>query len=430
MRAVGRFGAGLGLGVVLALFAGTGCGLFSEGTVISPAPIAGEDEQPAAQRSPTPTATFAGVPLPSDAVVIGALMATTGFLADYDEPALVAARNRIDALNQAGGLLGRPVVLRHIDSHTEMSSIRRGAERLLLDGVDLVLMTCDAVFAQPALDLLNRSGTVVISPCGTDDLWISGELGERVFSLGTPVSAEAEILAALVADRGFATVTGIIDQTSTEAAAVCEAFEQGFETAGGRVSSLYRYQPTDPSLLEPILAGLAVSEPDAIVFCGTRSVAPEILAPIRAAGFAQPIFSGSAMDGDHWIGLVPGVGDFTMLSYASVYADSPDPNPEVRRVLADYFAATGHRARDGRVITGHDAVEAYVRAVEQAGTTDPEAVAAELARFDGEELVAGPVTFGPRVRSAQGRLMRVITIQEPYAQFERIAGPSSASAAQ
>ncbi len=427
---MGRFGAGLGLGVVLALFAGTGCGLFSEGTVISPAPIAGEDEQPAAQRSPTPTATFAGVPLPSDAVVIGALMATTGFLADYDEPALVSARNRIDALNQAGGLLGRPVVLRHIDSHTEMSSIRRGAERLLLDGVDLVLITCDAAFAQPALDVLATSGTVVISPCGTDDLWITGELGERVFSLGTPASVEAAILTSLVADRGLGSATVIIDQTSAEAAAVCEAFERGFEASGGRVSGLHRYQPTDPSLLEPILSGLAGANSEAIVFCGTRLVAPEILAPIRAAGFSQPVFSGSTMDGDHWLGLVPGVGDFTMLSYASVYTDSPDPSPEVRQVLADYLAATGHRARDGRAVTGHDAVEAYVRAVERAGTTDSQAVAAELARFDREELAAGPVTFGTRVRAARGRPMRVITVRYPYARFERIAGPSSAGSAQ
>lgn len=420
---MGPLGARPVLLVAAALLVLSGCGLFSEGTVISPAPIAEEEGQEVAQSTPIPTATFAGAPLPSDAIVIGALMATSGFLADYDEPALVAAQNRIDALNEAGGLLGRPVVLRHVDSHTEMSSMHRGAEQLLLDGVDMVLMTCDAVFAEPALNALERSGTVVISPCGTDDVWISGELGERVFSLGTPVSTEAEILVSLVAERDFATATVIIDQTSTEAEAVCEAFAQRFEDSGGRVAGLYRYQPTDPGLLEPILSGLAGSNTEAIVFCGTRLVAPEILAPIRAAGIVQPIFAGSSMDGDHWIGHVPGVGDFTMLSYASVYTDSPDPSPEVRQVLADYFAVTGHRARDGRVVTGHDAVEAYVRAVEQANTTDPRAVAVVLERFDREDLVAGPVTFGSRVHAALGRPMRVITIQDPYAQFERIIGP-------
>ena len=129
------------------------------------------------------------------------------------------------------------------------------------------------------------------------------------------------------------------------------------------------------------------------------------------------------MDGDHWIGKVPGVGDFTMLSYASVYTDSPDPSPEVREVLADYLAATGHIARDGRVVTGHDAIEAYVRAVERAGTLEPRAVASHLVRFDNEELVAGPVTFGPNVRAATDRPMRVITIEEPYARYDRIVSP-------
>ncbi len=410
--------------VVMVLAVCTGCGLFSQGTVVSPAPNVNDQGQPIAESSPVPIATPDGVPLPDDTIVIGALMATTGFLAVYDEPALVAAQNRIDALNEAGGLLGRPVVLRHFDSHTELSAMRNGAEQLLLDGIDLLLMTCDAVYAAPALEVLEGSGTLVISPCGTDDDWITGELGQRVFSMATPVSTEAELLVSLVAERGFTTAVVIIDQTSTEAVEVCEAFERKFEASGGRVSGLYRYQPTDPGLLGPILSGLINSGPESIVFCGTRLVAPEeILAPIRAAGILQPIFASSTMDGDHWIGKVPGVGDFTMLSYASVYTDSPDPSPEVRQVLADYLAATGHIAKDGRVITGADAVEAYVRAVERAGTLDPGAVAAQLERFDGEELAAGPITFGPNVHAAVDRPMRVITIEEPYARYDRIANP-------
>ena len=410
--------------VVLVLVAGTGCGLFSQGTVISPAPIADEPGAQVDESSPVPIATPDGAPLPDDTIVIGALMATTGFLAVYDEPALVAAQNRIDALNEAGGLLGRPVVLRHFDSHTELSAMRNGAEQLLLDGIDLLLMTCDAVYAAPALDVVESSGTLVISPCGTDDAWITGELGQRVFSMATPVSTEAELLVSLVVDRGFTSAVVIIDQTSTEAVAVCEAFERGFEAAGGRVNGLYRYQPTDPGLLEPILSGLVNTAPESIVFCGTRLVAPEeILAPIRAAGILQPIFASSTMDGDHWIGKVPGVGDFTMLSYASVYTDSPDPSSEVREALADYLAATGHIARDGRVVTGHDAIEAYVRAVERAGTLEPRAVASHLERFDNEELVAGPVTFGPNIRAATDRPMRVITIEEPFAQYDRMVSP-------
>ena len=408
--------------VVVVLAVCSGCGLFSQGTVVSPAPIVDDQGQPIAESSPVPIATPDGVPLPDDTIVIGALMATTGFLAVYDEPALVAAQNRIDALNEAGGLLGRPVVLRHFDSHTELSAMRNGAEHLLLDGIDLLLMTCDAVYAAPALEVLEGSGTLVISPCGTDDVWITGELGQRVFSMATPVSTEAELLVSLVADRGFTTAVVIIDQTSTEAVAVCEAFERKFEASGGRVSGLYRYQPTDPGLLGPILSGLIDTVPESIAFCGTRLVGPEeILAPIRAAGIVQPIFASSTMDGDHWIGKVPGVGDFTMLSYASVYSGAPDPSPAVRLVLDDYLAATGHRASDGRMVTGHDAIEAYIRAAERAGTTEPDAVAEQLRRFDGEEMAIGPVTFGPDLQAVADRPMRVITVEEPYARFSRLA---------
>ncbi|WP_419917969.1 ABC transporter substrate-binding protein [Candidatus Poriferisocius sp.] len=412
---------------VVVLLVCSGCGLFSQGTVVSRAPAADDADQQPQEASPIPIATPDGKPLPDDAIVIGALMASTGLLAVYDEPALVAARIRIDALNEAGGLLGRPVVLRLIDSHTEMSSIRNGAEQLLLDGVDMVLMTCDAAFAVPALDVLEGSGTLVISPCGTDDSWITGELGERVFSMATPAGTEAMILVELLADRGFGTAAVVIDRTSTEAVSVCEQFKREFESTGGRVVGFYRYHSSSPWLLDPILGGLADRNPEAIVFCGTRLVAPEILTPIRAAGIVQPIFANSTMDGDFWIGRVSGVGDFTMLSYASVFQDTPDPSPAVRELLAEYLAVTGHRANDGRVVTGADAIEAYARAVKRAGTTEPGAVAGELERFDGEELAAGPTTFGPGVHAAVGRPMRIITLQGPYARYQRILVPPSLS---
>ncbi len=422
-RVMGAPGVRPALLVMLALLVCSGCGLFSRGTVVSRTPDTGEEEQPVQEASPVPIATPDGVPLPDDTIVIGALMATTGFLAVYDEPALVAARIRIDALNEAGGLLGRPVVLRLLDSHTEMSSMRNGAEQLLLDGIDMLLMTCDAAFAVPALEVLEGSGTLVISPCGNDDVWITGELGERVFSMATPVGTEAEILVGLLADRGFGAVTVVIDQTSTEAVAVCEAFERVFEAGGGRVVGHYRYQPTDPGLIDPILSGLGGPGPEAVVFCGTRLVAPEILAPIRAAGITLPIFANSTMDGDFWIGHVPGIGDFTMLSYASIFNDPPDPSPMVRQLLAEYLTVTGHRANDGRMVTGADAVEAYARAVERAGTTEPGAVAAELERFDDEDLAAGPTSFGPGTHAAADRPMRIITVQDPYARYQRILGP-------
>ncbi|MCY4257200.1 MAG: ABC transporter substrate-binding protein [bacterium] len=398
-----------------------GCGLFSRNAVVSPdSDTTASTEPEEVSAAPVTVATPDGVPLPENAIVIGALLATRGFLSTYDEPALVAAQNRVDALNQDGGLLGRPVVLRHIDSHTELSAMQSGAEQLLLDGMDMLLITCDAVYAQPALEALQGSGTLVISPCGTDDVWNTGELGERVFSLGTPVSTEAAMLAELVTERGLNSAVVVIDQTSTEAVAVCEGFQQFFSERGGRTLDLLRYQPTDPGLVEPILTGLASLNPQAIVFCGTRLVAPEVLAPIRAAGNTQPIFSGSSMDGDYWIGRVPQVGDFTMLSYGSVYTNSADPNPAVRDLLSSYLATTGFRASDGRFLTGHDAIEAYVRAVTRAGTTDPEAVTLELEQFYQEGFAAGPVTLRSGYHAPVDRPMRVIVIQEPYAVFDRV----------
>ncbi|MXW41942.1 MAG: amino acid ABC transporter substrate-binding protein [Acidimicrobiia bacterium] len=404
--------------VAVLLFAG--CGLFGSGTVISPELEATAPQQVGVNSTPVSPVIPDGAPLPDNAILIGALMATRGFLSTYDEPALVAAQNRVDALNTDGGLLGRPLVLRHIESHTELSVMKNGAEQLLLDGIDLLLVTCDAVYAQPALEELQDSGTLVISPCGTDDAWTTGELGERVFSLGTPVSTEASMLADLMIERGLDTSVVVIDQTSTEAMAVCEAFQQSFDKQGGRVLSLFRYQPTDPGLIAPILAGLALANPEAIVFCGTRLVAPEVLAPIRQAGHDQPIFANSSMDGDYWLGRVPQIGDFTMLSYGSVYADSADPNPQVRQVLDSYFATTGHRANDGRLITGHDAIEAYVRAVTRAGTTNPAAVAAELRQFHKEGFAAGSVSFGLGRHAPVDRPMRVIVVEEPFARFDRI----------
>ncbi len=409
----------------------TGCGLVNRDTALNPAPSNEIINETEIRPTPVAIATPDGEPLAEHAILVGALLATEGFLSTYDAPALVAIQNRIGTLNEDGGLLGRPVILRHVETHTELSIMKNGAEQLLIDEPDLVLMTCDAVYAEPALKTLQNSQTLVISPCGTDDAWTTGELGERVFSLGTPVSTEADMLAKLVIERGLDTAVVVIDQTSAETVAICDRFQETFAERGGKTLDLLRYQPTDPGLVVPIVNGINVTNPDAIVFCGTRLVAPEVLGPIRQAGNTQPIFASSSMDGDFWIGRVPNIGDFTMLSYGSVYTDSADPSPQVQNVLQDYFMTTKHRASDGRLITGHDAMEAYIRAVTRAGTTQPEAVTAELKQFNQEGFVAGPVTFSSGRHAPVNRPMRVIVVEEPYARFHKIIeiAPSSTSAA-
>jgi branched-chain amino acid transport system substrate-binding protein len=101
------------------------------------------------------------------------------------------------------------------------------------------------------------------------------------------------------------------------------------------------------------------------------------------------------MDGDYWLQAVPDLSGFYYNAYMSIFGDEPDAD---RQALLDRYVETyGKPPTTSNFITGYALVMGYAKAVERAGTDDPDAVLAEFNKFDGEDILGIPFTFTPEM---------------------------------
>ena len=122
-----------------------------------------------------------------------------------------------------------------------------------------------------------------------------------------------------------------------------DAFEARFKELGGTVKSVQQFSQTQAGKLDkPVTAQVANAKKDGasvIALCSYPGGGAEAAASIRGAGVKTPIISGFGMDGAFWLGAVPNLSDYYVVTYASVFGD--DPNPKVTALLDAFKTKIG-----------------------------------------------------------------------------------------
>ncbi|MGZ0230381.1 MAG: ABC transporter substrate-binding protein [Acidimicrobiales bacterium] len=389
-------------------------------------PGPGSNPQSSVDPAVTPTAIPTPVLIPEDAIIVGAIVDKTGIMRRLDEPALEAARIQIGRVNAAGGVLGRPLVLKEFDSRSQLNASFQAAQELIEDGIELLLVTCEYQFAKPAIDIATAAGVLVLSPCGGTSEWgVPAVAGRNVFSFAMPSTLEGKLMAEFVLAEKGPLVTLIVDKQDPDAFAQCEGFQDEFVANGGSFRGRLEVTLENVVELEEMLSTLlrtSFSTPNAVVLCASPAVGQDVVLYLRRAGLESPIVAGSTMDGDSWIVNVERTGSMQVLSYASVYGD--DPDPAIRELFAEYETLTGAAPAQGRPVTGADAIAAFALAAERAGSLDLNDLIAELEQFDAQPLVAGTITFNENSHLST-RSMRLIEIVDDQPAFERIIEPEA-----
>lgn len=405
----------------------------------SPEPVTGSGERglDVAELTPVPTASIAEInPEPTIEVeptpepegpapfVIATVMGETGVMRPLDAPAVAGVIAEVERLNEAGGVLGRPLELRRFDTNSRTSLAERFAVRLAEEPPDLIITSCDTEFSEPVLEMADEAGIITMSPCADDARYLTGALGSRNFTLGAPAEPRGALAARVAVERYGQTAIVLRDMTSPEALGFCDGFERAFRELGGTVvyRDEFRYDT-----LEPVQDRLAERgrASDFITLCshvpGEIDAAPSIILILRTLGFQAPILAGSSVDEPGWFASVPTLGELTYVSWSSTFGNDPDERiNEIIRVAqrnADDDADTEDLGGELpapppgiSTILGAESVEAWARAVEAARDGSPDRISAALASFSSEIFATGDVSFVSGARMDVGRLYRVLQV--------------------
>lgn len=329
-------------------------------------------------------------------VLVGVLLDTTNLMATTDRQPGVAFVEAIERIAAEGGLDGRPVDVRWVNTTSRLSVVDAEAAELIEAGADMLVVTCELDFARPAVDRAVEAGVLVVSPCGPEGAWGSGDLGSTAFSMMPAVETLGSVMADHVWAEGHRDISIVIDETAPEPRAECRGFRERWNTLGGRVETELQLNLVTAEALAQDAGRLDDLRGDALVLCSFPRVADTVIESVRGQAVQVPIIAGPSLDTGVWVpeDIAAPLRDFTLLALASTAGD--DPVDAVLAAAGEFLVADGVPPSNGRFVLGADLAAAYGIAVTRAGTTDGVAVADELRSMVDEPLVSGAVTFGGR----------------------------------
>src|SRR6202044_4241102 len=191
--------------------------------------------------------------------------------------------------------------------------------------------------------------------------------------------------------KGWKTAYVLLDNTIAYTKSLCGSFAARWTELAGKDGLLGQdtFLNNDPSIAAQVTRITSLSKkPDVIFFCSYAPGGPSAMRQLRAAGVTAPIVTGESLDGDYWIGSVPDLSNFYVISYGSKYGD--DPDPEVNGFFKRFEAKYNKKADVSYGLRGYAAVQAWAIAAKQAGALDGAKVAAAPGHFVQKNPVFGP----------------------------------------
>ncbi len=338
------------------------------------------------------SATWAAADEP---VVVGAAVAQSGWMVQYDQGPLQSAQLAIEELNASGGILNRQLQLVIADSKTDPAGSARAASEVLDQGAQLVLTSCDFDFGGPAAITANAQNVIAFGTCAADPKYDAFSLGPYAFSMATATPGLGALSAEWAYEnKGWRKPYVLLDTMIEYNKSVCSAFTERWNELAGENSYVGTdtFNGADMSYPAQVSRIKNLSEePDFIMFCSAGGGAVAMIRQIRTGGIDTSILASDSMDGDNWLESVPDLSNFYYGSYGSLFGD--DPNPEVLDFMEKYTARFGDKPISSQAMTGYSIIQAYKRAVERAGSFESDAVLAELEKFESEMLLVGATTF-------------------------------------
>ena len=171
-------------------------------------------------------------------IKIGTLIDTTGDLAVFGPPIVLATDLAAQLINEAGGVYGRPIEMIHRDSGTSPQIATDAASALVnVDGVEAIVGSLSSgVTLAVAESVTIPNGAVLVSPASTSPAISNLDDNDTVFRTTVSDALQGVIAAQLASQLGYDNVATLyINNAYGEGLAT--VFQETFEDLGGSVSA-------------------------------------------------------------------------------------------------------------------------------------------------------------------------------------------------
>lgn len=313
----------------------------------------------------------------------------TGTVATAGDQVVAGAQEAAKAINAAGGVGGRRIVLDIEDDACDPKQAISVANRVVGEGIALVdghVCSAASIAASP---IYAEAGTVMMSPAS-----VSAKLTDiaaargwnDIFRVYTRDDVQGELMGAFMAQRFKGKVVAFVDDKGTYGKGLADSVRAAFEAHGGKVAFREGINPGEKDY-SAVVSKLKAIGAEAVYYGGyppeggliLRQAADQHFHPafVTTSGFAAPEFASIAG---------PATED-------TIFPFPPDPSrkPAAAGVL-DAFKADGI-VPDGFTLFSYATIQALAEGVRRAGSAEGKAVTAALRGGAPIDTVIGPLRF-------------------------------------
>lgn len=219
-------------------------------------------------------------------VVVGAVFDYSGDLAGYGQEMQKAAELAMEVVNEAGGVLGRPMEAYFVDGGTNPATSTAAATSLVTEeGVQVLLgPVISGATLSVAREVTIPHKRLHISAAATSSAMTTLEDDDYVFRAQMSNAVQGVALAQLAAERNYETAA-VIFVDNPFGLDLSAVFTESFEAAGGRVIAQVPQVPGKASYAEEVAQALE-GEPDVVVPMSYEGSLKVYLREIAEAGYA------------------------------------------------------------------------------------------------------------------------------------------------
>ena len=292
----------------------------------------------------------------------------------------------VDKINAAGGVLGKPIEVIEVDDQADAAKSTQLAQRLISqDNVDYIFGTIPGDTTAAVVQVAEAAGV----PFSSAILGDPGICSDHFFPFGEP---NANLLNGLVPQmmQDHGSRVALVGNDYAFPRGYFAAARELIEDAGGKVV-LEEYSPMGTADWQPVISKLSGAKPDWVLTAAVGSDAIALMTQADQAGMLKTSpFTGVSLIADFYPALTTTLDGLTLTGR---YSDQLDNQAN------EEFVSAFREAYDFTDPIPSVAANAYVGmqviadAVERAGSTDGDAIAAALDGASVTDSVFGAGSF-------------------------------------
>lgn len=352
---------------------------------------------------------------------VAALYSMTGGLSSLDGPSLKGAELHVAQINEAGGVLGRPLELVVFDTRTDQQVTATAAQEAVSSDVVAGFGQSDTTFVMAAAPTFQEASIPFVTSGATHPMlptWV----GDHMFMAAFGDDDQSYAIADYVYDTmGLRRVYVWTDNSMDFTRALTQFFVERFTERGGEIIDEDFFMMGDTDFSAQIARLEDVDPPPEAVFISAiPSEAGLSVRQIREAGISMPIVSGDGFD-TQLVATVPGP-ELANDVFFSTHTYLADDRPEVQAFIDAYTEMYGNPPENSFAPLGYDAIGLIVNAIESAGVAEPAAIRDALEATRDYPAVTGTVSY-TRETMVPPKPVSVISVQNAEFNVEEIWRP-------